>query len=87
MVKRVLEDAGLTPAEASVSLGIPFSRLTAILTGRRPLLVDTAMRLARYFGTSAQMWMNMQSRYDLEVAEAELADRIASEVRPYRKTA
>jgi antitoxin HigA-1 len=45
------------------------------------------MRLGRYFGTSAQMWMNMQSQYDLELAEAELADRIASEVQPYRKTA
>jgi antitoxin HigA-1 len=45
------------------------------------------MRLGRYFGTSAQIWMNMQSQYDLEVAEAELADRIASEVQPYQKTA
>jgi antitoxin HigA-1 len=45
------------------------------------------MRLGRYFGTSAQMWMNLQSHYDLEVAEAALAERIASEVRPYQKTA
>jgi antitoxin HigA-1 len=87
VVKRVLDDAGLSPSAASEALGIPISRLTGILSGRRPLLVDTAMRLARYLGTSAQMWMNMQSQYDLDLAEAELAERIASEVQPYQRTA
>jgi plasmid maintenance system antidote protein VapI len=45
------------------------------------------MRLGRYFGTSGEMWINMQSRYEFEVAEAASAERIDSEVRPYRKTA
>jgi plasmid maintenance system antidote protein VapI len=43
------------------------------------------MRLARYFGTSAQMWMNLQSHYELEVAEADLAERIAREVQPLKQ--
>ena len=87
IVKRVLDGAGLSPSAASVSLGIPIGRLTGILNGRRPLLVDTALRLGRYFGTSAQMWMNLQSQYDVAIAEVELSDRIASEIQPYRKTA
>lgn len=87
IVKRVLADAGLNPSGASVSLGIPSSRLAAILNGRRSISADTALRLARYFGTSAQMWMNLQSQYEVAIAESELADRIASEVQPYRKTA
>jgi addiction module HigA family antidote len=48
---------------------VPVNRLTEILNGRRAITADTAMRLGRYFGTSAQMWMNLQAKYDLEVAE------------------
>jgi addiction module HigA family antidote len=86
-LKTVLDDAQLSANAVALALRIPANRLTEIINGRRSISADTAMRLGRYFGTSAQMWMNMQSEYDLELAEAELADRIASEVQPYRKTA
>jgi len=56
--------------------------ISAVVNGKRGITADTAMRLDRYFATSAQMWMNLQSAYDLEVAERELSARIAREVLP-----
>jgi antitoxin HigA-1 len=80
-----LDELGLTANAMALALRIPANRLTEIINGKRGISADTAMRLARYFGTSAQMWMNLQSHYELEVAEAELADRIAREVQPLRQ--
>ena len=56
-------------------------RISQIVNGQRSITVDTAMRLARYFGTSAVVWLRLQARYDLEVAEGELSDRITREVK------
>jgi addiction module HigA family antidote len=86
-LRMILEDAKLSANEVALALRIPANRLTEIINGKRSISADTAMRLGRYFGTSPQMWMNLQSHYDLEVAEAALAERIDSEVRPYQKTA
>jgi antitoxin HigA-1 len=87
ILKTVLDDAGLNAHQTSLSLRIPANRLTAILGGKRSITADTAMRLARFFGTSAEMWMNLQARYDLHVAEDELWARITSEVRPFERVA
>jgi antitoxin HigA-1 len=54
--------------------------MTSILNGRRAISADTALRLARHFGTSARFWMNLQTRYDLAVAERDHGARIAAEV-------
>ena len=86
-LKMILDDANLTAHAVALALRIPANRLTEIISGRRSISADTAMRLGRYFGTSAQMWMNLQSKYDLDLAEAELSGRIAAEVQPYRQTA
>lgn len=86
-LKSVLDDAQLSASAVALALRIPAGRLNEIINGKRSMSADTAMRLGRYFGTSAQMWMNMQSQYDLQIAEAALAEKIDSEVRPYRKTA
>lgn len=86
-LKSVLDDAGLTANAVALALRIPANRLTEIIKGRRSISADTAMRLGRYFGTSAEMWMNMQAHYDLEVAEDELAEQIKAEVAPLRKSA
>ena len=87
VLKSALDDAELTANAVALALRIPANRLTEIINGKRSISADTAMRLGRYFGTSAQMWMNLQSHYDLECAEAELADRIDHEVQPYQKSA
>jgi antitoxin HigA-1 len=81
----VLEDAGLSANAVALALRVPANRLTEIINGRRAITADTAMRLARYFGTSAQMWMNLQARYDLEAAEEKFAERIGLEVQPMQR--
>lgn len=65
----VLEDGGLSANTVALGLRVPVDRLTEILNGRRAITADAAMRLGRYFGTSAQMWVNLQAKYDLEAAE------------------
>ena len=85
MLKTVLGDAGITANALALALRIPANRLTEIINERRSISADTALRLARYFGTSARMWMNLQAKFDLETAEDSLADRIDSEVQPLKK--
>jgi addiction module HigA family antidote len=81
----VLDDAGLSANAVALALRVPANRLTEILNGRRAITADAAMRLGRYFGTSAQMWMNLQASYDLDTAEETLAERIQIEVQPMRR--
>jgi addiction module HigA family antidote len=85
VLKTVLEDAGITANGLALCLRIPPNRLTEIVNGRRSISADTALRLARFFDTSAQMWMNLQAKYELDTAEDEMADKIETEVQPMRK--
>ncbi len=85
VLKTILEDAGVRANALVLALRIPANRLTEIINQKRSISADTAPRLAQYFGTSAQMWMNLQAKFDLESAEDALADRIKSEVQPMRK--
>lgn len=71
---------GMTGHSLAVALRIPATRVHAILNERRGVTPDTAMRLERYFGTSAEFWMNLQSQYDLTIARRERASEIAREV-------
>ncbi len=82
LLREELAEIGVSLNELSRALRVPMNRISAIANGKRAITADTAMRLARYFGTSAQMWMNLQLAYDLEVAERELSARIAREVLP-----
>ncbi len=75
-----LEPMGITAYRLAKDLHVPVTRIAAILKGGRGITADTALRLGRYFGTTPQLWLNLQVRYDLEVAEEALADRIAREV-------
>jgi antitoxin HigA-1 len=65
------------------ALDVPTNRVTEILNGARGISADTALRLARYFGTSARFWMNLQTSYDLAIAEQERGKGIAERVRPH----
>ena len=85
VLKSVLDDAGISASAVALALRIPANRLTEIISGRRSLTADTALRLARYFGTSARLWMNLQAKYDLETAEDELAEKIEAEVQPRKR--
>jgi addiction module HigA family antidote len=78
----LLNEAGLTVNALALALRVPANRIGAIIKGHREITADTALRLARYFGTSAQMWINLQAKYDLAVAEDALSQRIEREVLP-----
>ncbi len=80
ILKRELAARGLSANKLALALRVPSGRITSILNGKRAISPDTALRLARYFGSSAQFWMNLQTRYDLIVAERVLGKRIKAEV-------
>jgi addiction module HigA family antidote len=76
-----LEPLGLTAYQLAKTIGVEQTRVSEILHGKRGITADTALRLARFFGTSAQMWMNLQSRYELEEAQHKLRTKL-EEIRP-----
>jgi addiction module HigA family antidote len=77
-----LEELGLSARAFARLLDIPVNRVTQILNGQRGVSADTALRLARYFGTSAEFWMNLQQIYELRLAEQDAGREIAARVRP-----
>ena len=80
ILKRELVARGLSANKLALALRVPSGRVTSILNGKRAISPETALRLARYFGNSAQFWMNLQTRYDLTVAEREVGEHIVAEV-------
>jgi addiction module HigA family antidote len=83
----ILRDAFLTPMGISVyalahAIKVPRSRTNDVVRGRRALTTDTAIRLGRYFGTTPEFWINLQARYDLDVADRAVRRRIEQEVTP-----
>ena len=73
-----LEELGLSASELARKLGVPANRVTAILNGQRSITGDTALRLGHFFGTSPRFWLNLQSLYDLRMAEEKAGQSIAS---------
>ncbi len=80
VLREDLQDAGISLNQLARDLRVPMNRISAIVNGKRSITADTALRLARCFGTSAQYWMHLQTAYDLEVAGPELAVRVEREV-------
>jgi addiction module HigA family antidote len=83
----ILRDEFLTPMRISVyelanAIKVPRSRANDIVLGRRAVTTDTAMRLGRYFGMSPEFWINLQARYDLDLADRTLRRKIEQEVAP-----
>ena len=85
ILRSEIEESGLSANALALALRVPANRLTEILHARRAITADTAMRLARFFGTSAQFWMNLQTNYELQVAEDSSAERILADVQPLRR--
>ena len=81
LLEDFMKPLGLSQYRLAKDIGVAPIRISQILKGQRAITVDTAMRLARYFGTSAVVWLRLQVRYDLEIAEKELRDRINREVK------
>ena len=82
ILREELDELGLSANALSKALGVPVNRVTMILNGQRGVSADTALRLARYFGTTAQLWMNLQKTWELRQAEIEAGHEIAERVTP-----
>jgi len=74
--------AGISIHRLALDLRVPANRMQEIVKGERAITPDTALRMARYLGTSAEFWINLQAKYDLQKAEDDLAKRIEREVQP-----
>jgi addiction module HigA family antidote len=77
-----LDPLGLSAHALALALRVPANRVSTILAGERAVTADTALRLARHFGTNAGFWLNLQKAYELEVAERAAGARIRAEVAP-----
>jgi len=77
-----MEALGLSANALASALDVPANRITMILKGQRALTADTALRLARYLGTSAQFWLNLQQSFDLKQAETSVGPAIRRKVKP-----
>jgi antitoxin HigA-1 len=87
LVKEFLEPLGISQYRLAKDIGVTPRRINEIVHGRRAISADTALRLSLFFGMEAQFWLNLQSRYDMEVASEELHDKIIKEVRPFSRAA
>ena len=86
----VLEDflvpLGISQYRLAKGISVPPRRINEIVLGKRAISADTALRLARFFGTTAPFWLNLQLQYDLDVARDRLGSRLTREVEVYRRT-
>ncbi len=87
LLEDFLQPLGITQYRLAKDIAVPPRRVNEIVHGLRGISADTALRLSRYFGTSAEMWMNLQSRYDLERQRDQAEERIFGEVHVLKRTA
>ncbi|MBI9084565.1 MAG: HigA family addiction module antidote protein [Desulfobacterales bacterium] len=80
ILKREMVSRNLSANRLALSLRVPSGRITQILNGNRGISAETALRLAKYFDNTPRFWMNLQSRYELAVAERDVGPKIAAEV-------
>lgn len=81
LMEEFLRPLGLSQYRLAKDISVPPRRINEIVLGKRSISADTALRLGRYFGNSPQFWMNLQSRYDLELGEEALSKRLVLEVK------
>jgi antitoxin HigA-1 len=83
LLEEFLKPMALSQNRLALSIGVHPRRINEIVLGKRGITADTALRLARFFGTSAELWLGLQKDYELDVAKDENGDRIEREVRTY----
>lgn len=83
LLEDFMKPMGLTQYALAKALGVTQVRIGEIIHGKRAVSPDTALRLSRYFGTSAEFWVNMQAAYDLEIAKDRIGAAIAEQVSPH----
>ena len=85
LLEDIMKPLGLSANKVAMAMRVPLTRVTEIIAHQRAVTVDTALRLARCFGTTARFWLNLQAKYDLAIAEEDKAAEIAREVLPLRE--
>jgi antitoxin HigA-1 len=87
LLEEFLKPRGLSQNKLSLNIGVSARRINEIVLEKRKITADTALRLARFFGTSSEFWIGLQSQYDLDVTADALGERLEKEVRIYSKVA
>ncbi len=82
LLEEFIKPMKLSQNRLAINIGVDARRINEIVLGKRSITADTALRLARFFGNSPQIWMGLQAQYDLDVAEDTLGSRLDREVRP-----
>jgi len=85
LLEEFLKPMGISQNRLALNMGVPARRINEIVLGKRGITADTALRLAKFFGTSAELWLGLQSQYDLDVTSEALGERLNHEVRAYVK--
>jgi addiction module HigA family antidote len=83
LAEDLMKPLGLSINRLSRDMRVPVNRMSEIVNGKRGISADTALRLARYFGTTPEFWMNLQAAHDLELAQRSSAERIERDVQPH----
>ena len=86
LLEEFLQPMGISQYRLAKDTSVPPRRINEIVHGKRSITADTALRLGKFFNMTPQFWMNLQSRYDLEVAEDKLTGRLENEVHVYQST-
>ncbi len=81
LLEEFLKPMNLSQNRLALNIGVPARRINEIVLGKRSISADTALRLARYFGTSAEFWLGLQAQYDLDITAEALGDRLDKEVK------
>lgn len=81
-LKELLDELKISQYRLARELGIPAMRINLVVNGKRPITAELALRLGHYFGQDPRYWINLQSRYDIDVAEDVLSERVMREVHP-----
>lgn len=86
-LRELLDELGLSQYRLAQDLGVAPMRISHVVRGQRPVTAELALRLGRYFGQSPRFWMNLQTRYDIDVTEQDLGQQVVREVRPFAAVA
>jgi addiction module HigA family antidote len=85
LLEEFLKPMGISQNRLALNIGVPPRRINEIVLRKRGITADTALRLAKFFGTSAEFWLGLQAQYDLDVTSEELGNRLEQEVKAYAK--
>jgi addiction module HigA family antidote len=84
-LKELLDELDISQYRLAKNLGVSPMRINHVINGKRPVTAELALRLGRYFSQNPGYWINLQSRYDMDIAEDELLERVEREVQPMEK--